>query len=450
VKADGYIQQLIRSVQTVDQSEEPAELLPVEDPEETEGGEQMAQANMPDTTNQKERAYIKKRERLSGVLFETALPNEYLVEVGRRVVRPVLGGRRFRLFKKFLRVPGTVETLYFTTDNANLNYQGIGVDGYASWRIDPEHPEVAISTLDFFDEDDPMKNTNEKLRTICVEAVRHVIANMTIDDALKKKDEIGQNLKEQLRKFEDRWGILFDQVGIEKVRIMSEKLFEDLQSEFRDELRLNVARTRIQTDSQIAGEENTTRERTETERMDTERKLKLLHSENQATIKRNELEKGQEVSEQERLINEDRFRKDAEFKREQQETDYRTQMQEQQLQTELQELQQRVLSSELEIQSLRSQIAEQKLGPERTKRLIDQLHTSEQLSHELIESLPRIYEALSIDNYSILNSGSDDAISPIGRIMQEVIGLVRANNLEGILRGASRDENQRPGEEQGT
>jgi hypothetical protein len=192
--------------------------------------------------------YIAKRKKLSGIFFETALPNEYLVEVGRGTVKPILGGKQFRLFKKFLRVPGSVQTLYFETDNANMNYQGIGIQGYASWRIDPECPELAIATLDFFDEDDPMRNTNEKLRTICTEAVRHVLANMSIDDALKKKDDISGNLKEQLRKFEERWGILFDQVGIEKVRIMSEKLFEDLQSQYRDQLRLNVETARIQTD----------------------------------------------------------------------------------------------------------------------------------------------------------------------------------------------------------
>ena len=398
------------------------------------------------------RDYIMKRKKLSGVFFETALPNEYLVEVGKRTVKPVLGGRRFRLFKKFLRVPGAVETLYFSTDNANLNYQGIGVDGYASWRIDPEHPERAIATLDFFDDDNPMRDTNEKLKTICVEAVRHVIANMTIDDALKKKDEIGDNLKEQLRKFEDRWGILFDQVGIEKVRIMSEKLFEDLQSEYRDELRLNVSRARIQTDRKIAGEENSTREETETERMTTERKLALIQSENEAEVKQRQLEKDQTVFEQERQIKEDRYQKQAEFERVQQEStygaevheeelkvellesQYRAEMKEQELKRELQDLQRRVLESELEIERIRTSITENKLEPVRTRRLIEQTHTPEHLSHEFISSLPEIYKALKIDNYSIMSTGAEGSISPIGKVMQEVIGLLRANNLEDLLR----------------
>ena len=384
--------------------------------------------------------YIAKRKQLSGVLFETALPNEYLVEVGKREVKPVLGGRRFRLFKKILRVPASVETLYFSTDNANVNYQGIGVEGYASWRIDPDRPEIAIATLDFFDEDDPMRNTNEKLKTICVEAVRHVIANMSIEDALRKKDEIGNNLKEQLRKFEDRWGILFDQVGIEKVRIMSEKLFEDLQAEYRDQLRLNVATARIQTDQKIAGEENATRELTESERMATERKLSLIKSENVAEVKRDELEKAQAVYEQQRVIKEDRYQKESEFKRIQQQKEYETGMQENKLKAELQELEHRVLESELEIETIRSAIEEHKLEPLRSKRLIAQSHTPEQLSHELIEALPQIYKALQIDNYSIIDAGKDGSISPVGRILQEVVSLLKANNLEDLLRRGRPEE----------
>ena len=382
----------------------------------------------------KTRDYINKRRKLSGLFFETALPNEYLVQVGRGTVQPVLGGRRFRLFRKFLRVPGSVETLYFSTDNANVNYQGIGVEGYASWRIDPEHPEVAIATLDFFDEDDPMRDTNVKLTTICVEAVRHVIANMSIDDALKKKDEIGEDLKQQLKKFEQRWGILFDQVGIEKVRIMSEKLFEDLQAEYRDQLRLGVATARIQTDRKIAGEENAMRERTETERLETERKLSLTRSENESTVTQDKLERQAALAEQQRLIREDRFRKEADFKEEQQQRDYQSQMKEQELKSALQQLEGAVLKLELQLEDSRSEIEERKLKVLARKQEINQTHRPEQLSHDFIEALPRIYGALKIDNYSIMNSGSENGISPIGKVMQEVIGLLQANNLEDLLR----------------
>ncbi len=383
--------------------------------------------------------YMSKRRKLSGVFFETALPNEYLVEVGRRTIKPVLGGRRFRLFRKILRVPGSVETLYFQTDNANMNYQGIGVEGYASWRIDPARPEIAIATLDFFDDDDPMRDTNAKLTTICVEAVRHVIANMSIDDALKKKDEIGDNLKTQLKKFEQRWGILFDQVGIKKVSIMSERLFEDLQSEFRDKLRLDVSKTRIQTDREIAGAENEMRELTETERMETERKLSLADADGKSEVNSDRLTKDQSLFEQERVINEDRFRKEADFRIEQNERDYSAQMKEQELKSQLQELERDVLQSESELEEIRSLISSHLLDIRERERIIDETHTPEQMTREFIQALPALYSSLDIDNYSVMDTGSA-GVTPVTRILQEAIGLMKGNGLEGILNRVSGNE----------
>ena len=380
--------------------------------------------------------YISKRKKLSGIFFETALPNEYLVEIGRKTVRPTLGGRRFRFFKKFLRVPGAVETLYFATDNANLHYQGIGIEGYASWRIDPKKPEVAISTLDFFNDNDPMKDTNEKLKTICVEAVRHVIANMTIDDALRKKDEIGGNLKDQLRKFEERWGILFDQVGIEKVTIMSEKLFEDLQSEYRDQLRLNVATARLDTDRQISAEENTVREKTESERLETNRKLELIQISNDTDVRQETIANEQKISEQARIVKEERVRKDEAFKVEKQNLEYQTEMKERELKAEMQDLENNVTSKELELERIRSQIAEERIDILKARRHVEQTFSEDQLSHELVEALPKLFEAMKIDNYSVFESGPDGGISPISKILQEAIGIIRANNLEGLFRGS--------------
>lgn len=390
------------------------------------------------------RHYISNRKKLSGVFFETALPNEYLVQVGHKVVKPVLGGRRFRLFKKFLRVPGTVETLYFQTDNANMNYQGIGVEGYASWRVDPAHPEVAISTLDFFDENNPMRDTNGKLTTICVEAVRHVIANMSIDDALKKKDEIGNNLKDQLKKFEERWGIVFDQVGIEKVTIMSEKLFEDLQSEFRDRLRLDISRTRIQTDRQIAAEENMTREATETEQIESDRKVRLARAEGESLVNSDRLTKVQLLAEQKRLIDEDRYRKGAQFRLEQQEKEFSQKSEEQRLKAELQQLEQAVLQGDADLEDIRKQIERKNLEIFREKKDIQQTYSEEQLSSELIHTLPEIYKALQIDNYSIMSG--DGNISPVSRILQEVLGVLKINGMEDVLHRATGSGNPGKGE----
>jgi hypothetical protein len=75
-----------------------------------------------------------------------------------------------------------------------------------------------------------------------------------------------------------------------------------------------------------------------------------------------------------------------------------------------------------------------KLEPVKTRRVIEQLITEDQLSHELITALPKIYEALKIDNYSVMSTGDSREITPVGRVLQEVIGLRRAKNLEDIIK----------------
>ncbi|MGE0082862.1 MAG: SPFH domain-containing protein [Desulfococcaceae bacterium] len=224
------------------------------------------------------------------LFFEHALPNEYIVQIGVRDAKPVLGGKYFKIGKRFLKFPAAVQTVYFTSDNANKNYQGLRIDGYACWRIDPEKPEIAVRSLDFTDRNHPMGNTNRILRTICTEAIRHIIANISIEDALTKKDEIGLNLKSQLERVERSWGILFDQVGIERVTILSSSVFEDLQQKTRDGLRLAAAQSRMETDQSIQKQKAEHTEEMEALNCETDKKTRILRAKTESETHRVELE----------------------------------------------------------------------------------------------------------------------------------------------------------------
>ncbi|MBN2536257.1 MAG: SPFH domain-containing protein [Spirochaetales bacterium] len=376
--------------------------------------------------------YVKRRKKLSGIFFETALPNEYLVPMGMKKVKPILGGKRLRLFRKFLRVPASVETLYFKTDNANMHYQGIGIEGYASWRIDPARPEVAMTTLDFFDENDPMARTNSELQTICIEAVRHVIANMTIDDALKKKDEIGENLKNQLKEVEKKWGIIFDQVGIESVQIMSSKLFENLQSEYRDTIRLTVEKKKLETDREISAAGNSSREETELEHLETDKKIELKNVENKAFIKEQELDEEQKITQKERNIREDEYRKEIEFNTEKARKDHDLTVLHNNLELKLLELEQKLLESKKDTESLKNEISRKQLEIEEMKRTIEQTFSKSALTEKLIENLPELYKSIEIDNYSVLATG-ESGISPVAKLLKEIVFLLKESDLASIF-----------------
>lgn len=373
--------------------------------------------------------YIANRKRLSGIIFETALPNEYLIQVGKKNVKPVLGGRRIRVFRKFIRVPASVQTLYFSTDNANVDYQGIGIEGYASWRIDPGDPVKAITTLDFFDENDPMARTNSELRTICIEAVRHVIANMTIDEAMKKKEEIAVNLKEQLEAVEKRWGIIFDQVGIEQVKVMSERLFVDLQSQFRDKLRLDVARTRISTDREIATEESDMKEKTGLKAIDTEKKIELSRIDSKTRLREYELEEQRNISSRERDIREEEFRKENTFQREQEKLRFDQASEQKGFEIKLASIETELLKLRDTVEALTGDIARKQLEIEKSRREIEQIFSSDAILSRFVELLPQLFKSIHIDNYSVLDAGQGGTISPVTRLVQELLVTLKNSDL---------------------
>ena len=373
--------------------------------------------------------YQKSRKKLSSLFFETALPNEYLVVLGKKEIKPILGGRKFKWGKKFLRVPANVQKLKFETDNANMDYQGIGIEGYATWRINPEKPEVAITTLDFFDEENPMYKTNEDLKTICIEAVRHVIANMSIEDALKNKDAIADNLTKQLTEIERKWGIVFDQVGIEKVKIMSNRLFNDLQSEFRNKLRLESSKTQISTDREIVKEENEIHEKNELERIQTEEKIELQDVEKQKQLSKRKLEDQKEIKEKERQIKEEEFRKEIEFNLEKEQKNHELKQLESDLEIKLRETETKVLTAKLKQQDLENKIEIKQIEVDKLRRKLEQSYSQEELNSIFIEKLPDIFESIKIDNYSVLNSGDRKNTFPVTQIMQEIIQVLRNNEI---------------------
>lgn len=372
----------------------------------------------------------KSRKKYSGLFFELALPNEYLVPVGKKNVKPILGGKKFRWFKKFIHVPAFVQRLKFSTDNANVHYQGIEIHGYASWRINPENPEKSIATLDFFDDNDPMFKTNEELKTICIEAVRHTIANMTIDDALKKKDDIAESLLVQLKTIENKWGIIFDQVGIEQVRVMSAKLFNDMQSEFRSKLHLNASISQLQTESEIARLNNETHEKNTTEKLETEQKLEMIKVQNSTKLKQKQLLEEMNLNEQKRKYKEEAFRSEITFKMEQEEKEHEFESLKNNLKISLNKLETQMLETSKDLEIVKSEISRKHLEIRELEKKLEQTYSNEQLKMDFIQMLPQLFEAIRIDNYAVLDSGSNSSTSPVLKLIQELFFALKNTGID--------------------
>ena len=97
---------------------------------------------------------------------------------------------------------------------------------------------------------------------------------------------------------------------------MSSKLFEQLQSQFRDGLRLEVERKRIATDREITRESNSVRELDGLEKLGTDEKLNLAEVESRAHVEESQLSEKHQLAQRRRTLDGEAFRSEAQLREE--------------------------------------------------------------------------------------------------------------------------------------
>jgi regulator of protease activity HflC (stomatin/prohibitin superfamily) len=172
-------------------------------------------------------------------------------------------------------IPSTAQSISFAADQITAENQGVEVAGFAVWKV--ADPEKAAASFDFLSSAAALTSIGENLRNVVESAIRHQVANMTIEDALRKRGSIILQLKNELAYIARQWGLVIETVEIRNVKVLSNQLFAQMQAPFRDKMRLNSETSALLTEKQLAEhrlaqkEEIAQRER-EFERRDLERK----------------------------------------------------------------------------------------------------------------------------------------------------------------------------------
>jgi regulator of protease activity HflC (stomatin/prohibitin superfamily) len=150
------------------------------------------------------------------------------------------------LIDRFYLIPSSAQSLSFSADQITCENQGVEVAGFAVWKIDD--PQKASSNFDFSHSASALVAIGESLRNVVESAIRHQVANMTIEDVLRKRGSIILQLKKELSYMAGQWGLLIETVEIRNVRVLSEQLFKHMQAPFRDKLRLESEVSAIETE----------------------------------------------------------------------------------------------------------------------------------------------------------------------------------------------------------
>jgi hypothetical protein len=231
-----------------------------------------------------------------------ALPNEWIVPLGLKGGVPVLGGSVSRLLSRgVVRFPSSIQRIEFGTDNISSENQGVLVEGWACWRV--SDPKLALQKLDFSDRDNPMLATSKTLAIECAGIMKGLISVKTVNDLLKRREDLIDRLHEKLKPTEQRWGISFDEIGVSEVQILSQEVFDNLQRPYRNEAREVASTSDLDTEERIASRTAAQKERVARLNAENANRLRELETKNETQIREVEA-----TEQKKRILNEQEIR----------------------------------------------------------------------------------------------------------------------------------------------
>jgi hypothetical protein len=136
-----------------------------------------------------------------------------------------------------VKFPSKINKVRFSAQQVTQEMQGIEVSGIIIWSIyrDRDGPLKAFKYLGEDIKAAEPTNANHQMAEISNAIVRHRIANSTIDEILKNRELVRDEIKKEMNAIVNGWGIWLESVEITDVKILSSNLFKDLQIEFRKE-----------------------------------------------------------------------------------------------------------------------------------------------------------------------------------------------------------------------
>lgn len=117
------------------------------------------------------------------------------------VIGPTPPGTGVSFFKlpvidRYYLIPASAQSVSFAADQITAENQGVEVAGFAVWKVGD--PEKAGASFDFTDRDTALDVIDGNIKNVVESAIRHQVANMTMEDVLRKRGTIILRLKEEL------------------------------------------------------------------------------------------------------------------------------------------------------------------------------------------------------------------------------------------------------------
>jgi len=157
---------------------------------------------------------------------------------------------RIPILDRVTMIPCYSQRMEFAADQITRENQGIEVAGSAAWRI--VEPMTSIRHFDFESPGEGLSSIGRALQDVIESAIRRQLALLSLEEALRGRGSIMKRLSDELAGISKLWGLTVDAVEIRHVKILSQRLFEQLQAGFREQVRLESEQARMQADEELA------------------------------------------------------------------------------------------------------------------------------------------------------------------------------------------------------
>ena len=186
--------------------------------------------------------------------LHTATPDEWMlvIEDGEMLLAGV-GMRHFaRPGQQVVTFPSSLQKVSFTAQQVTREMQGIEVQGFAIWGVyrEQDGPYKAYKSLEGLS-DSGQKKANMNLANMAESILRAQVANMTIAEVLTQRKGMRKELTQEMMEVVKGWGIWLETVEVTDVKVLSDSLFKNLQTKFREETRQKAEQFQLEVQRKI-------------------------------------------------------------------------------------------------------------------------------------------------------------------------------------------------------
>lgn len=208
---------------------------------------------------------------LVSISIVSANPNEWLLVISGGELKSAGVGTTAVLgpFDKAVVFPAAIRKVEFTAQQVSKEMQGIEVSGFLVWAVNrvDDGPFKAYK-YGMVGSPELAYQADANIRGMAESIIRHQVANLEMATVIANRELMRNTVRAEMQKVVQGWGMWLETVEVTDVRVLSQRVFDDLQVDFRQKLHFKADTIRMETARDLAVkqlEQDSAKERLETE-----------------------------------------------------------------------------------------------------------------------------------------------------------------------------------------